>query len=432
MSFIHAIPAAVRVMIAFGFVVLAIRKKWSLGNAFICGSVLLCLLFGLGPAAAIQSIFNAATQARAASLMVVVAQILIFSHLLEQSGQMKRMLSAFEGIIANPRINLIIFPALIGLLPMPGGAVFSAPMVKTLGRRAGITGDQLSFINYWFRHIWEYWWPLYPGILLAAGLSGVGLDRLMAVMCLFSLLALALGFAQISRYRLPETGSRKGPIPRTPAAPFIKELLPILFVIVFGLGTGSLLTKFSAGLPVSKEIGLILALFIAIYWVWRANRMPVGILRPIVINTRLVQMVYMMAAIFVFKGILEDSGAIDAIAAELLYLKIPIVAIAVLLPFLVGIITGITVAVVGAAFPILMPLTDAAATGHWVLPYVMVALSCGFVGVLLSPLHLCLLLSNQYFNTGMKAVYPHLWWPCGIIVAAAVVYFILLMGAATL
>ena len=34
------------------------------------------------------------------------------------------------------RLTLIIlFPALIGLLPMPGGAIFSAPMVKNLGQQ---------------------------------------------------------------------------------------------------------------------------------------------------------------------------------------------------------------------------------------------------------------------------------------------------------
>ena len=86
---------------------------------------------------------------------------------MELAGQMQRLLENFRGLITNIRINLIIFPALIGLLPMPGGAIFSAPMVKDLGRKSGFSGDKLSFVNYWFRHIWEYCWPLYPGVLLA-------------------------------------------------------------------------------------------------------------------------------------------------------------------------------------------------------------------------------------------------------------------------
>jgi hypothetical protein len=60
------------------------------------------------------------------------------------------------------------------------------------------------------------------------------------------------------------------------------------------------------------------------------------------------------------------------------------------------------------------------------LPYMMLALVCGFLGVLLSPLHLCLLLSNAYFQTTLTAVYRHLWIPCLFLVVSAVLYFLVL------
>jgi hypothetical protein len=63
------------------------------------------------------------------------------------------------------------------------------------------------------------------------------------------------------------------------------------------------------------------------------------------------------------KGILEDSRAIEAISRELL------------------------------------------GHGHLLLAYMMLALVSGFFGVLLSPLHLCLLLSNAYFKTTLAPVY---------------------------
>jgi hypothetical protein len=55
-----------------------------------------------------------------------------------------------------------------------------------------------------------------------------------------------------------------------------------------------------------------------------------------------------------------------------------------------------------------------------------VAIVCGFVGVLLSPLHLCLVLSNEYFQTRLSAVYMHLWFPCLALVLSAFGYFGLL------
>jgi hypothetical protein len=58
----------------------------------------------------------------------------------------------------------------------------------------------------------------------------------------------------------------------------------------------------------------------------------------------------------------------------------------------------------------------------------MLALTGGFVGVLLSPLHLCLVLSNAYFQAGPMTVYRLLWQPCLVLLLAALAYFGVLAG----
>ncbi len=60
---------------------------------------------------------------------------------------MNRLLDTFRGLVRRPSLNLIVFHALIGLLPMPGGAIFSAPMVKNFGHRHLLKDDQLSYVN---------------------------------------------------------------------------------------------------------------------------------------------------------------------------------------------------------------------------------------------------------------------------------------------
>jgi len=134
-------------------------------------------------------------------------------------------------------------------------------------------------------------------------------------------------------------------------------------------------------------------------------------------------MMYIVVSILIFKGILEDSHAVEAISKELILLHVPLVLIAVVLPFLVGLITGITIAFVGVTLPILIPLIHSIGGAQVILPYVMLAMVCGFSGVLLSPLHLCLILSNEYFNTSMGAVYKHLWFLCVCLIGSGMVYF---------
>ncbi|MGD8971061.1 MAG: DUF401 family protein [Desulfobacterales bacterium] len=102
---------------------------------------------GVDPAPGVQpSVDKPAlnTHLKTLALSIIVTLILVLSHSMEVSGRMNRLLDNFRGLVRRPSLNLIVFPALMGLLPMPGGAIFSAPMVKNLGHRHLVKGVQLS------------------------------------------------------------------------------------------------------------------------------------------------------------------------------------------------------------------------------------------------------------------------------------------------
>ena len=421
MTLLEHIPAIVKMVMVFFLVLICIRKKLSLGNAFLLGTLFLCLLFGLKPQATLTSIFASISDPKTLSIAVVVSLILVLSSSMELAGQMQRMLNNFKGLVASPRLNLVIFPALIGLLPMPGGAVFSAPMVKELGVRSKLSEAQLSFVNYWFRHIWENWWPLYPGILLAAVITEINLLSLIVIICPFTAVAVGLGYRVLKGFDSFQTNNNKNP--RLPLWPFIKELVPILLVIFPGLGMGVLFSKFFPGLPISKEIGLILALCTAIVCVWHQNGISKKQILSSLINPQLLKMMYMIVGIMIFKGVLTDSQAAGAVSQELIQIHIPLVLIAVALPFLIGMSGGIIIAFVGSTLPILVPMIQSMGEAQFLPVYVMLILVSGATGVMLSPMHLCFLLSNEYFGVPLGSVYRYLWKPCVALVAAAMAYF---------
>ena len=93
--------------------------------------------------------------------------------------------------LKNRRLLYVGLPALVGLLPMPGGALFSAPLVDSVDSEKGIGGTLKAAVNYWFRHIWEYWWPLYPGVILAIRYSGLPFELFLIIQAPFTLAALA-------------------------------------------------------------------------------------------------------------------------------------------------------------------------------------------------------------------------------------------------
>jgi hypothetical protein len=72
-------------------------------------------------------------------------------------------------------------------------------------------------------------------------------------------------------------------------------------------------------------------------------------------------------------------------------------------------------------------LIQASPASHALLPYLILGLVSGFIGVLFSPLHVCLLLSNEYFKTSLDQVYRHLLVPCLTMLIAALIYFQILV-----
>jgi integral membrane protein (TIGR00529 family) len=429
MNFLSAIPAFIRILLVFAVILISIQRKLALGHCFTLGAIALGVLFGMNPLAILRSAAIALTHSKTLALAAVVSLILVLSHSLEAAGQMQRLLDRFQGLINIQAISIIIFPALIGLLPMPGGAIFSAPMVKNLGNRGQLNAADLSYVNYWFRHIWEYWWPLYPGILLITTISGLNLWSLVLKSLPMTIVAIIAGYWPL-RNRLSFSNKRplssKSTVNGSPW-PFFVELTPIWMVIVLGFAIGSGLSQLNMLGHIAKEIGLIIALVIAILLVWNTNGVSVATRQKILINRKLGSLVYMVASILIFSEILEDSQAVTAVSNDLLLWGIPLTVVAVVLPMLVGLVSGITIAFVGTTFPILISLIHASPTNPTVLPYMILGLVTGFVGVLLSPLHVCLLLSNEYFETSLDKVYHRLIVPCLVLVITAIIYFQMLV-----
>jgi len=428
MHFLFNISPLIKLVGIFIFVIVLIRKRLSLGVALSAGSISLGLWFRLSPWQIGASMVGSLAASRTYVLIVVVTLILILSHAMEKTGQMKRLLDSFTGISQNIRLNLALFPAIIGLLPMPGGAIFSAPMVHQVSLEETLTAETKTLINYWFRHIWEFCWPLYPGVLLTCALAGIDLGVFVLVQFPLTLFTAGIGYLMLLRSVAALSQHVKAQSDRS-ITQFLTELMPILLVVGGAVFFGLLIYLASSPWPilktVRKEIPLIAALVIGICWVWWKNRMKLADMQRVCWNPSLLSMMLVIAGVMVFQGVLEDSRAISEISRSLTSAHVPITLVVVALPFLVGGITGITVAFVGTTFPIIFSLLTNAGMLDHLLAYTVLAFCAGYCGVLLSPLHVCLVLTCAYFKTDLARVYPKLSLPCAAVAGAGLLSFLI-------
>jgi hypothetical protein len=179
-------------------------------------------------------------------LIVAIFLLLFFTEALSATGKMKRTIDALTEWFTSKRLLLSGLPALVGLLPMPGGALFSAPLVASVDSEQDITPAHKAAINYWFRHIWEYWWPLYPGVLLSVKYSGLPLGVFFLVQMPFTLAAIMGGYFFILRGVKKEINGRMRTA-RLDMRSAGSTLFPIGLLVVVSIAGSMLLPRLGMG-----------------------------------------------------------------------------------------------------------------------------------------------------------------------------------------
>jgi len=269
----------------------------------------------------------------------------------------------------GPRFAAFAIPAAIGLLPMPGGAYVSAVVADPLYRYMGLESDERTFLNYWMRHIWVPVWPLFQGVLITSAVLSEPVTRVVSWSWPASVAAVAAGIAiGAPRVRRTQMGGRL----RDAAA-----LWPLAAVAAL-----------SFLLPIYAAVAVTLAAFTLAY---RTPAQDVAAAFRYALTPRIIAIII---SSLVFSEYIRESGFGQALAG---YLGGAALLAVFAVPLLIGIATGLEFTFAGLAFPPLSPLLH----GY----NLSLAFMGGFLGVMLSPAHSCLVLTLDYYKSDARKVY---------------------------
>ncbi len=409
MAFILGLPSIIKIFLILGIIVGALKIKIPLWVSLLMGGVFLSFLFSMSAFGYFKAAYTGTVSFETINLIVVIVGILILSNTLSISGRLDRIVISFKKIVGESRISLVTFPALIGLLPMPGGAVFSAPMVGAITDKSDLSPTQKTVINYWFRHIWEYWYPLYPGAILAILLSKIPTYKFMIMNFPMTFAALGAGYL-IILHKISLSDKKYRNYSRQNIKDFLIQLLPILIVIssllILGIAFSQAEKLFKFKSPLLEKIPILIGLVLSFSWIVYSDKLEWKKIKPVFFKKSIYEMAFLVLGLMIFKKVLGDSGAIESIKDELLEYKIPMISLIMALPFIAGFVTGIAVGFVGVSYPIVISLIATLQIpvencGH----LFFIAYVSGFTGMMLSPVHLCLLLTKDYFKSGMLSIY---------------------------
>jgi hypothetical protein len=368
-------------------IIVLLNRKWNLGLVLILASVLLGLLFARPLDALARDLFAASVDSMTLRLAGIVVLILTLGEILRRTARLDGMVHALEQLVPDTRVVLAVVPAFIGLLPMVGGAMFSAPMVGRIGDQIEADSERKTFVNYWFRHIWEYVFPLYPSFLLATTLLGLSAQQ--AVRAMWPLTAAAVVGGVVFGLRGLERadGDREEMGWMASLGELGRSIWPIVLVLVLSLALG---------------LDLILSLGVAILSLVLINRIGPRQIWDILRHAIRWDTVGVIFGAMVFRRVLDETGAVAVASQALTEMNVPLMVVVFAVPFVAGLMSGLGAAAFAIGFPIILPLVGQSAID---LDMAMWAWAGGFLGVMMSPVHLCLALTREYFEADWGGIY---------------------------
>ena len=310
-------------------------------------------------------------------LALVVGVIPLIGGVLEASGEMNRL-------VANLRIGIRPFlalgPGLLGMLPMPGGALLSAPLIE---RGAGhAPADIKAGANVWFRHALLLVYPLGPALIASAKIAKLEVYSVIPYLLPAFLLTLGLGYLFLLR-------RVTGKLTQTGAFSLIGLMIPLLIILAAPIL--DLVLKRVAALPYT-EIGTVAGVLLSLSMGMIMGKIRVPQLGRIVRKARPWKYMLIIVAMFAFLNVFTTSGIPERIGA----MSLPPVVLCIVIGALLGLITGRIEAPMSIILPIYITTYGAMSAPAFAATYFAV-----FLGYILTPIHPCISVSLEYFKTSL-------------------------------
>ncbi|MGI6677605.1 MAG: DUF401 family protein [Dehalobacterium sp.] len=387
--------------------IILIWRRIPIGYVMLGCSAMLALMYRTHIIDFFMMLWRGVTNPVTMELVIILIFIMVFEALLRKEGYLENMLTGLQAVIPNPRIVMALLPIFIGVMPSAGGALFSAPLVEHAAKDLSATPEQKSFVNFYYRHVTEYFLPIYPSVLLIASMANLHVRQLILALIPFGALAVLLGIPELKKIAIVKKEDHE----RTEKKQVTKELLlsalPILIVVFLVLVVA---TKVWIG------VGSVL-LYLFIYHRYTPNKIW-NLLR----DAFKFKTIFLVFAVMIFKQVLEDTGAVAALPQLLSQLPVPSYFVFIVINFIVGVMTGHMIAIVGIGFPLALAVLGAS----FDVQTAVLLFIAGFAGQMITPTHLCLTLTVNFFKADLSKVIRMLIGREAALLAAAIAVYMII------
>ena len=371
------------VIAAMILIVVLLRFKVLIGPAILSGGLLIWLFESRSFEKLWVAFTETLTMQRTWDLLLCLYFVMCLEVELRKSGSLHGMVVTLRNIFSSNKVTLAFMPAFLGLLPSLGGARFSAPIVQEASEGIAVDDEQKSAINLWFRHIFEFSNPLMPGVILACGIANVSIGDLIDQVGWVTILCFVLGWIFLI-VPLKITDPEKATNTQHDRSIDWKSL-----ILAFGPIVTSFLLIVAFDVQAALAMGLVVVAFIPLYFWFKR---PISV-KSVFTESLDKKLFFNVVCILYFIQLLAVIGTLDEIVNVFNNSALPQAVIIACLSFIFGVMTGMGQGYIA----IVMPIVALMAPGNIVL--VGIAMVYGMAGQMVTPTHLCILVTVEYFKS---------------------------------
>ena len=390
----------VAIIIAIGFLIVLLYKRVNLGIALNATALFLALL-AVDLGMIIPVIITTTLDLLTISVCAATFSIMLLSELYKETGMIRRLSESVSRLINNPKIVLCILPAIIGLLPVGGGALVSAPLVDSEADKLKMTPSKKAYVNLWFRHTIFPVYPLGPVIIATAVLTKLSISsiivRQIPVVLVMVIVGYIIGFWKVSQVKkdAPDIQANR----KSDLNNFFISFFPILATILIDVALNLAgFNQLLSGFDVVIAILIGIAIFVAIT---KLNSMV--FVRPLK-SWGIWGITAAAYGAFLLRNVMDAAGISSVFSSYVANGSIDVVLFLAVGPALLGLLTGsaqggvaVSVSILSTIFPLPFAAKVAA------LVYIS-----AYLGYTIAPTHLCLTFTADYFKCSLGKMYKYI------------------------
>ena len=335
----------------------------------------------------------------AISVVLATFGIMLLSQLYKETRFINRLSESLSRIIKNPKAVLSVLPAVIGFLPVAGGALMSAPLVDSEAEKLKLKPEKKAYINLWFRHTIFPVYPISLVLIMTAALTGITVPAIIArqipVVLVMIVIGYVIGFWKVSNPKNKETSTKEST--NSSVKTFLIAFSPILATIIAAVGVELV------GFDLSQQgFDVLIATIVGIIVLTVISKLNFQVFAKPFKSWGIYGITLAAYGAFLLRNVMKAAGISAIFKTFVANGSLGILLLLTVIPALLGFLTGSPTGGISISVPILLDVLSSFSAKTAALLYMSV-----YMGYVIAPTHLCFVFTADYFKCSLGKVYKY-------------------------